>query len=67
MEENKKNKLWLGISSTLVMGLSNIFYWKFLSTGVSEYENYFYKQSRTVISSIPDKLKIVLVFMYLLV
>ena len=58
----KETTTKLGLSSTLVISLSNVFHKKFVDTGVSVYDNYFYNQNKTNIANAPDKLKMVMTF-----
>lgn len=52
----------LDLSSTLVSSLSQVFYGKFLTSGASIYDNYFYRKEKTIIANLPDKLKMVMTF-----
>lgn len=60
--ENKEIITELNLSSTLVTSLSSAFHGKFLTTEISTYDNYFYKQNKTVIANIPDALKKLMTF-----
>ena len=60
-----ENVTELSLSNTLVNSLSNIFYGKYLHSEATIYDNYFYKQSKTVVSNVPDELKMIMTFKYL--
>ncbi len=68
VEENdtsKEETVELNLSSSIVTSLSKVFHGKYLHSEVSIYENYFYKQSKTVVSNVPDELKMIMTFKYL--
>lgn len=65
-QDNGENIKELSLDSDIVKGLINIFYGehgnKFGTTEVSEYDDYFYKQDKTIIANIPEEMKMVMTF-----